>query len=80
MSANGTTPAKDRRSDLENPYLAIVDEFAGFLANPAALTRGGPATQVARRQTLRGLLDRMAQAEVNRFWRVEIAIRETSLE
>ena len=78
MTTNGATPAQDRRSDLENTYPGIIDEFAGFLANPAALTRGGVATQVARRQTLQGLLDRMAQAEVNRFWRVEIAAREAS--
>lgn len=61
------------------------DEFAGFLANPDARQRGGAAVQALRCggstvQTTRnrhrwGLLKRLAHAEINRFWRVEIAVR-----
>jgi hypothetical protein len=51
------------------------DEFAGFIANPRALRRGGAAVSAARSQKRRGLLERMAQAEVNRHWRAEIAAK-----
>jgi len=47
-------------------------EFAGFLANPGAQDRGGKATQTARGQQRRGLLERVAQAEVNRRLRAEV--------
>ena len=49
------------------------DEFAGFLANPGAQDRGGKATQAARGHQRRGLLKRLAQAEVNRRLRAEVA-------
>ena len=52
-----------------------LSEFAGFLANPRALRRGGPATQAGRCQKRRGLLYRMAQIEVNRLLRAEIEVR-----
>ncbi len=50
-------------------------EFAGFIANPSALRRGGAAVSAARSQKRRGLLERIAQAEVNRYWREEIAAK-----
>jgi hypothetical protein len=50
-------------------------EFAGFIANPRALRRGGAAVSAARSQKRRGLLERIAQAEVNRYWRAEIRLR-----
>jgi hypothetical protein len=50
-------------------------EFAGFIANPRALRRGGAAVSMARCQKRRGLLERIAQAEVNRYWRAEIAAK-----
>jgi hypothetical protein len=46
------------------------------VANPAALKRGGAAVQAVRNQKCRGLLRWMAEAEVNRFWRAELAARE----
>ena len=52
-----------------------TDEFKDFLANPAAKKRGGRATHAARSQQRRGLLERIAQAEVNRYLRAEIARR-----
>jgi hypothetical protein len=68
-----------RLSELETAPTAAdpPDEFAGFVANPAAFRRGGAATQAVRGHQGRGLLQRMADAEVNRFWRAEIAVRET---
>jgi hypothetical protein len=51
------------------------DEFAGFIANPRALRRGGAAVSAARSQKRRGLVERMAQAEVNRHLRAEIAAK-----
>lgn len=56
----------------------LEDGFAGFLANPQALQRGGPALQALRRggaAVQGGLLERLAQAETNRFWRAEIAAK-----
>ena len=50
-------------------------EFTGFIANPRALRRGGAAILAARSQKQRGLLERMAQAEVNRHLRAEIAAK-----
>lgn len=62
------------------------DEFAGFVANPQALQRGGPAVRALRRQgTTAGitelvprweLLERMAHVEVNRFLRAEITAKK----
>jgi hypothetical protein len=68
-----------RLSELETTPAVTdpLDEFAGFVANPAAFRRGGAATQAVRGHQGRGLLQRMADAEVNRFWRAEIAVRET---
>ncbi len=57
-------------------FRAIPDEFAGFVANPTALKRGGVAVQAARDQKRRGLLRWMAEMEVNRFWRSELVARE----
>lgn len=51
------------------------NEFAGFLANPQALRRGGAAIQAARGRQWRGLLERLAQAETQRFWQAEIAAK-----
>lgn len=51
------------------------DEFAGFIANPSALRRAGAAVSAARSQKRRGLLERIAQAEVNRYWRAKIRLR-----
>jgi len=77
MTTTITGPANGRETESENTYRSIIDEFVGFLANPAALKRGGAATQAARNQKMRGtLLDRMAQLEINRFWRAEIAREE----
>jgi len=53
-------------------------EFAGFVANPNALKRGGKATRAARRRKQRGLLERLAQAEASRFWRAEIDQKTSS--
>ena len=52
-----------------------LDEFIGFLANRSALERGGAIVLATRRQKRRGLLERMAQVEVNGFLRVGIAGR-----
>lgn len=76
MTTTSAGHASGRESDAENSYQSIIDEFAGFLVNPAALTRGGAATKAIRNQRRGALLDRMAQLEVNRFWRAEIAARE----
>lgn len=77
MTTTSTDLANGRESESENRYQNIIDEFVGFLANPAALKRGGAATQAARKQQMRGtLLDRMAQLEINRFWRAEITKEE----
>lgn len=50
----------------------MTKQFAGFLANPAALERGGRTVQAGRGQQRRGLLERLAQTEVNRALRREI--------
>jgi hypothetical protein len=63
--------------ETEDTIASPPDEFAGFVANPAAYQRGGAATQAVRGHQGRGLLQRMADAEVNRFWRAEIAVRES---
>ena len=73
MNTTNEGYANGRKSDAGNGYRRIVVEFAGFLANPAALRRGGVATQAVRNQRRGPLLDRMAQSEINRFWRAEIA-------
>jgi hypothetical protein len=73
MTTTRGDQANGRESDAENGYQIIADEFDGFLANPAALKRGGVATQAARNQKWGTLLDRMAQSEINHFWRAEIA-------
>jgi hypothetical protein len=54
------------------------DEFAGFLANPSARGRGGRATRAVRGQQCRGLLERLAQKEVNRRLRREVRRRVAS--
>jgi hypothetical protein len=64
------------KSQTEDSVAGPPDEFAGFVANPAAYRRGGAATQAVRGHQSRGLLQRIADAEVNRFWRAEIAVRE----
>jgi len=56
-----------------------ADEFTGFVANPTASQRGGTAVQVARGAVRYALLERMAQAEVNRFLRAEIAGKHRSV-
>jgi len=56
----------------ENWVATAADEFSGFLANPAAGRRGGVAVRTARRKMRQGLLERMAQAEVNRFLQSEV--------
>ena len=61
------------REKSERSSHSLVDRFAGFLANCAAQRRGGTAVLAARGQKRQGLLERMAQAEVNRFLRAEIA-------
>ncbi len=73
MTTTSGAQANGRKSDAVNSYQSIIDEFAGFLANPAALKRGGVATQAVRNRRWGTLLDRMAQLETNRFWRAEIA-------
>jgi len=62
------------------------DEFAGFVANPQALQRGGRAVRalwrhgsavgITRLIPRWELLERMAQVEVNRFLRAEIAAKK----
>jgi hypothetical protein len=49
------------------------DEFVGFLANPDAGQRGGMAIRASRPKARRGLMEKTAQAEANRFLRAEIA-------
>jgi hypothetical protein len=51
------------------------DEFVGFLANPDASHRGGMAVRASRAKLRRGLVEKMAQVEVNRFFRSEITGR-----
>jgi len=51
----------------------LADEFGGFVANPSAQQRGGAVVLAARGKKCQGLLEKMAQAEVNRLLRVEIA-------
>ena len=77
MSAANANPGKARPSNAGNTCPNTLDEFAGFLANPAALKRGGIVIQAARGQKLRGLLERLAQVEANRLLRAEIAARDT---
>jgi len=76
MSTENANQVKAQRSSAANNRQGTLDEFAGFLANPAALKRGGAAVQAARGQQRQGLLERMAQAEVNRLLRAEIAARK----
>lgn len=51
----------------------LGDEFAEFVANPEAQVRGGVVVLAARREKQSGLLEKMAQAEINRLLRAEIA-------
>jgi len=60
---------------LQQAQRLLVDEFGEFLANPAAQQRGGEAVLAARGRKCQGLLEKMAQAEVNRFLRAEIAVK-----
>jgi hypothetical protein len=53
-------------------------EFIDFLVNPAAHKRGGGAVQAVRGQQRRGLMERMAQAEVNHHLRDEVDRRAAS--
>ena len=76
MSAANANQGKARPSNAGNTHPSTLDEFAGFLANPAALKRAGVAIQAARGQQRRGLLERLAQAEANRLLRAEIAARD----
>jgi hypothetical protein len=76
MATESPTQVSERASDTRDACLAIPDKFGGFVANPAALKRGGAAVQAVRNQKCRGLLRWMAEAEVNRFWRHELAARE----
>lgn len=73
MSTASSIQGKARQSNAGNTHRSTPEEFAGFLANPAALKRGGTAIQAARGQQRRGLLERLAQAEANRLLRAEIA-------
>jgi hypothetical protein len=73
MSTANANQEKARQSNAGNTLSITLEEFAGFLANPAALKRGGAAIQAARGQQRRGLLERLAQAEANRLLRAEIA-------
>ena len=75
MSATNAKQKKARTGNAGNTGPGTLDEFAGFLANPAALKRGGTVIQAARGQKRRGLLDRLAQAEANRFLRAEMVAR-----
>jgi len=78
MSAANANQGKARPPNAGNTAPSTLDEFAGFLANPPALERGGTAIQTARGQQRRGLLERLAQAEANRLLRAEIAARHSS--
>jgi hypothetical protein len=51
----------------------------GFASNPQALQRGGFALRAVRGRQTRGLLERLAQAECNRFWQAEIAAKEREM-
>jgi len=75
MVTINTNQLNARQPPAENNSRNGLSEFAGFLANPRALKRGGPATQAGRCQKRRGLLYRMAQIEVNRLLRAEIEVR-----
>ena len=77
MSAANAKQKKARPGNAGNTGPSTHHEFAGFLANPAALKRGGIVIQAARGQKLRGLLERLAQVEANRLLRAEIAARDT---
>lgn len=59
------------KSDRSN--LSPADEFTGFVANPSAQQRGGTTVRAARGLKRQGLLEKMAQVEVNRYLRVEVA-------
>jgi hypothetical protein len=50
-------------------------DFSDFVANPRALKRGGAAVQASRSRKRRGLLERLAQAEINQTWRAEITAK-----
>jgi len=54
-------------------------EVVGFLANPDASHRGGIAVRASRSRLRRGPMEKMAQAEANRFLRAEIADRRRLL-
>jgi len=54
MATKSTTQVSDRESDTGDTYQAIPDEFAGFVANPTALKRGGEAVQTARDKSVAG--------------------------
>jgi hypothetical protein len=64
---------KDMGAKSDRSNLSPADEFTGFVANPSAQGRGGTTVRAARGQKRQGLLEKMAQAEVNQFLRVEIA-------
>jgi hypothetical protein len=76
MAMESFSQVKTQRCESRNIGPDGLGEYTGFLANPAALKRGGVATQAARVQPIRGLLERIAGVEVNRFLRAEIRARE----
>ncbi|MEJ2556772.1 MAG: hypothetical protein P8186_11205 [Anaerolineae bacterium] len=76
MATDSSSQVKTQRGEGGHTGPNGLGEFTGFLANPSALKRGGVAIQAARGQLLRGLLERMAGVEVNRFLRAEIRDRE----
>jgi len=59
MSTVNANQGKGRQSNAGNTLSSTLEEFAGFLANPAALKRGG-AIRAARGRQRRGLLERLA--------------------
>jgi hypothetical protein len=63
---------KDMSAKSDRSNLLPADEFTGFVANPSAQQRGGTTVRAARGQKCQGLLEKMAQVEVNRYLRVEI--------
>jgi hypothetical protein len=75
MATTSTNQINNRQPPAGSTCQNGLSEFAGFLANPRALKRGGSATQASRCQKCRGLLYRLAQKEVNRFLRAEIEAR-----
>jgi hypothetical protein len=60
MSTVNANQGKGRQSNAGNTLSSTLEEFAGFLANPAALKRGGAAIRAARGRQRRGLLERLA--------------------